>query len=69
MGAIVEVEVLLRAGHSERSETQLREGDRAWEGSVERNRAPMDKNRIRGDAGQGEQAMNCEAVVVKGQAA
>jgi hypothetical protein len=29
----------------------------------------MNKNRIRGDAGQGEQAMNCEAVVVKGQAA
>jgi hypothetical protein len=29
----------------------------------------MDKNRIRGDADQGEQAMNCEAVVVKDQAA
>ena len=57
MGAILEVEVLLQAGHSERSEAQLREGDRAWEGSVERNREPMDKNRIRGDAEQGEQAM------------
>jgi len=29
----------------------------------------MNKNRIQGDADQGEQAMNCEAVVVKGQAA
>jgi hypothetical protein len=29
----------------------------------------MNKNWIRGDADQGEQAMNCEAVVVKGQAA
>jgi len=36
MGAILEVQVLPRAGHSERSEAQLREGDRAWEGSVER---------------------------------
>ena len=37
MGAILEVEVLPRADHSERSEVQLREGDRAWEGSMERN--------------------------------
>jgi hypothetical protein len=29
----------------------------------------MDKNRIRGDAGQGEQANDCEALVVKAQAA
>ncbi len=50
MGAILEVEVLLQADHSEQSEAQLREGDRAWGGSVERNREPMDKNRIRGDA-------------------
>jgi hypothetical protein len=46
MGAILEVQVLPRADHSERSETQLREGDRAWEGSVNRNREPMDKNCI-----------------------
>ena len=37
-----------------------------WGGSVERNREPMDKNRIRGGAEQGEQANDCEAVVVKG---
>ena len=56
MGAILEVEVLSQADHSERSEAQLREGDRPWEGSVERNCEPMDKNRIEGDADQGERA-------------
>jgi hypothetical protein len=35
---------------------------------MERNREPMNKKRIRGDADQGEQAKNCEALVVKGQA-
>jgi hypothetical protein len=35
MGAHLRVQVPLRAGHSEQSETQLREGDRAWEGGVE----------------------------------
>jgi hypothetical protein len=36
MGAIFGVQVPGQADHSEASETQLREGDRAWEGSVER---------------------------------
>ena len=36
MGALLEVQVLPRAGHSERSEAQLHEGDRMWEGSVDR---------------------------------
>ena len=45
-GAILEVKVLLQAGHSERSEAQLHEGDRVWGGSVERSREPMNKNRI-----------------------
>ena len=36
MGAIFGVRVPGRAGHSEASEAQLREGDRAWGGSVER---------------------------------
>jgi len=40
-----------------------------WEGSVERNREPMNKNRIRGEAEQGEQAKDCKALVVKVQAA
>ena len=40
-----------------------------WEGSVERNREPMNKNRIEGVAEQGERARNREAVVVKVQVA
>jgi hypothetical protein len=36
MGAIFGVQVPGRAGHSEASEAQLREGDRAWRGSAER---------------------------------
>jgi hypothetical protein len=40
MGAHLRVQVPLRAGHSEQSEAQLREGDRAWEGSVERKSRP-----------------------------
>ena len=36
MGALLEVQVLPQAGHSERSEAQLHEGDRVWGGSVER---------------------------------
>ena len=34
---------------------------------MERNREPMDKNRIQGDADQGERACNREALVVKGR--
>jgi len=30
MGARLQLQVLLRAGHREQSEAQLREGDRAW---------------------------------------
>lgn len=36
MGALLEVKVLPQADHSERSEAQLHEGNRVWEGSVER---------------------------------
>jgi hypothetical protein len=36
---------------------------------VERNREPMDKNRIEGGADQGEQAKDCEAPVAKDQTA
>jgi hypothetical protein len=68
MGAILEVQVLPQADHSERSEAQLRKGDRPWRGSVERNCEPMNKNRIEGDVEQGEQANNCEALVVKDSA-
>jgi hypothetical protein len=40
-----------------------------WGGSVERNREPMNKNRIQGEADQGERAINREALVVNDQAA
>jgi len=40
-----------------------------WGGSVNRNCEPMDKNRIQGEADQGERAVNREALVVKDQAA
>jgi hypothetical protein len=36
MGAIFGVQVAGQAGRSKASEAQLREGDRAWGGSVER---------------------------------
>ena len=52
---------------AERSEAQLRKGDRPWEGSVDRSCGPMDKNRIRGVADQGERANNREALVTKGE--
>jgi hypothetical protein len=65
MGALLEVQVLPRVDHSERSEAQLREGDRAWRGSVERSCEPMNKNRIQGVAEQGERAINREALVIK----
>lgn len=64
MGALLRVQVPPQADHSERSEAQLREGDRAWGGSVERNCEPMDKNRIQGAAERGERARNREALVV-----
>ena len=55
-GRDLEVRVLPRADHSERREAQLRKGDRAWGGSVERNHEPMDKNQIGGTTCQGEWA-------------
>jgi hypothetical protein len=36
MGALLEVQVLPRAGHSERSEAQLHKGDRMQQGGVDR---------------------------------
>lgn len=51
MGTTLEVEVLSKFGHQNRSEPQLRKGDRPWEGSGERNRGPTNRNRIRGGVG------------------
>ena len=67
MGALLRVQVPPRAGHGERSEAQLREGDRPWGGSVERNCDLMDKNRIEGTTEQGEWAENHKALVIKAQ--
>jgi hypothetical protein len=50
MGALLWVKVPPQADHSERSEAQLHEGDRVWEGSVDRNCEPMNKNWIEGVA-------------------
>src|SRR5271154_5892742 len=67
MGALLWVKVPSRVDHNERSEAQLHEGDRVWEGSVERSCGPMNKNRIKGVADQGERAKNREALVIKGK--
>jgi len=64
-GALLRVQVPPGVDHSDRSEAQLREGNRAWGGSVERSCEPMDKNRIQGAAEQGERARNREALVIK----
>jgi hypothetical protein len=70
MGAHLRVQVPLRAGHSEQSEAQLREGDRAWGRQAwSLNRELMNKNRIEGAAKQGERAMNHEALVTVGEVA
>ena len=63
MGAILEVDSSRKLTTA--SEAQLHKDDRVWEGSVERNCEPMDKNRIRGIPDQGEQTLLCEAFVVK----
>ena len=68
MTPTLEVQVLSRAGHRDRSEPQLRKGDRPWERSGERNRGSTNRNRIRGDAGRGERARFREATMAKAQA-
>jgi hypothetical protein len=67
MGAVLRVQVPLKGDHSDQSEAQLREGDRPWGGSAERNCGPMYKNLIRGGGERGEWASNHEASMVKAQ--
>jgi hypothetical protein len=69
MAYTLEVKVLPRVDHSDRSETQLQKGDRLWEGSVEQSRRPTNRNRIGGVADQGERANSRKALMVKDQAA
>jgi hypothetical protein len=63
------VQVPSKGGHPNRSEPQLRKGDRPWEGSGERNRGSMYKNRIRGADEWDERAKDREVSMVKTQAA
>lgn len=65
IGAVLQVQVLSKGGHPYRSETQLRKGDRPWEGSVERTVGPMDKNRVGGGV---ERARNRKTPMVKAPA-
>ena len=67
MGVIQQVKVLPLPGHRERSKPQGRDREEASEGSGERNRGLMDKNRIRGVVVQGERANGREALVAKGR--
>jgi len=67
MGAVLRVQVPSKGGHPDRSEPQLRDGDQAWEGSGERNRGPMYKNRIRGGVERSERANDREAAMTKAQ--
>jgi hypothetical protein len=66
MGAVLRVQVPPRGGHPNRSEPQLRKGDRPWEGSGERSRGPMYKNRIGDGASRGERACDRQAPMTKG---
>ena len=68
-GAVLRVQVTARGGHPNRSEPQLRKGDRPWEGSGGRSRGSMHKNRIVGDVERGERAQDREASMTKAQAA
>jgi hypothetical protein len=65
MGAVLRVQVPPKGDHPERSKPQLRKGDRPWEGSGERSRGPMNKNRIRGGDEWGKRANDREAPMVK----
>lgn len=46
MGVTFGVQVPAKVDHDDRSEAQLRKGDRLWEGSVERIHGPTYRNRI-----------------------
>ena len=69
MGVVLRVQVPPKGDHPNRSKPQLQKGDQLWGGSGERNREPMYKNQIRGDAEWGERANGREAPMVKAQAA
>src|SRR6266508_1115376 len=65
MGADLEVEVLRGLGHRDPREPQGDGREAGTEGSGERTCGPTNRNRIEGDADQGERACNREALVTK----
>ena len=65
MGTDLEVKVLRGLGHRDPREPQGRDREGASEGSGERTDGPTNRNRIRGDAEQGERANDREALVTK----
>jgi len=65
MGIDLEVKVLPKAGHGDRSEPQGRNREGSSGGSGERSRGPTNRNPIRGVAEQGERASNRKALVTK----
>ncbi len=67
MGIDLEVKVLPKTGHSDRSEAQGRNREGSSGGSVERSRGPTNRNLIRGAAEQGERAYGREALVTKAE--
>ena len=69
MGADSEVQVLRELGHEDPREPQGDNREGVSGGSGERTDGPTNRNRIQGDADQGERATNREALVTKGQAA
>ena len=56
MGTTLGVQVPPVSGHRDGSEAQLREGDRAWGGSVERTCGPTYRKRMTGEAERGKRA-------------
>jgi len=64
MTADLEVRVLSGPGRRDRREAQGRDRKGASEGSVDRNREPTYRNRMRGAADQGELARSSEALAV-----
>jgi hypothetical protein len=64
-GADLEVGVLRELGHRDSREPQGRAREGSSEGSGERTDGPTNRNRIRGDADQGERACDREALVTK----
>src|SRR3989441_6142608 len=67
MGTDWEVKVLREPGHRNPREPQGRNREGASEGSGERTCGPTNRNRIQGDADQGERAKDREALVTKGR--